>query len=135
MQILAGYSFLGNTGSLGEEVNSCFASAVNSGALKVVRGVVLTRAGLEDKARSTTILQEILKWLPPDLFRQCLAKASTLQQCGGRREVLCRVLERRKEGFHPFQPCLGLIGWLGARHEQTNVEQEAKGRLSTKADA
>ena len=73
-QILEGYGFLGNTANLGEEVNNCFASVINGQALKVVRGVVLTRAGLEDKARSTTMLQEIVKWLPPDLFRQCLAR-------------------------------------------------------------
>lgn len=76
MKVLEGYGFLGNTANLGEEVNSCFVSIITSSALKVVRGVVLTRAGLEEKARSTTILQEIVKWLPPDLYRQCLARVS-----------------------------------------------------------
>lgn len=73
-QILEGYGFLGSTDSLGEEVNSAFASVIGANTLKVVRGIVLTRAGLEDKARSSTVLPEIVKWLPPDLFRQCLAK-------------------------------------------------------------
>lgn len=74
MQVLEGYSYLGNTAGLGEEVNNCFVSIITSSALKVVRGVVLTRSGLEDKARSTTILQELVKWLPANLYRQCLAR-------------------------------------------------------------
>jgi len=76
LQILEGYGFLGNTGSLGEVVNSCFVGVINASALKVVRGIILTRAGLEERARSHTILQEIVKCLPPDLYRQCLARVS-----------------------------------------------------------
>lgn len=76
LQVLEGYAYLGNTANLGEEVNSCFVGIITSSALKVVRGVVLTRSGLEDKARSTTILQELVKWLPANLYRQCLARVS-----------------------------------------------------------
>ncbi|KAK9823710.1 hypothetical protein WJX72_004829 [[Myrmecia] bisecta] len=73
-KVLEGYNYLGNVATLGEEVMHCFVAVVNSSALKVVRGVVASRTGLEDRARSSTILQEIVKCLPPDLFRTCLAK-------------------------------------------------------------
>ena len=74
--MLEGYIYLGNTAQLGEEVVTCFATVINGNVVKVVRGVVLTRAALEDRARHCTLLQEIVKWLPPDLFRTCLARVS-----------------------------------------------------------
>ena len=45
-------------------------------ARQVVRGVVLTRPtpGLEERAQSTQALQELVKWLPPDLFLTCLSR-------------------------------------------------------------
>jgi hypothetical protein len=74
--VLEGYVYLGNVASLGEEVMAAFAAVVNAAALKVARGVVLTRptAGLEERAKSTQLLQELVKWLPPDLFRTCLTR-------------------------------------------------------------
>ena len=47
-------------------------------ARQVVRGVVLTRPtpGLEERAQSTQLLQELVKWLPPDLFLTCLSRVS-----------------------------------------------------------
>jgi hypothetical protein len=76
LQVLEGYHYLGNVGSLGEEVMHGFAAAVNSAALRVVRTMALARArsGVEEKARGATILQEAVKLLPPDLFRQCLTQ-------------------------------------------------------------
>lgn len=68
--------YLGNVSSLGEEVMAAFAAVMGAAALKVVRGVVLMRptAGLEERAKSTQLLQELVKWLPPDLFRTCLSR-------------------------------------------------------------
>ena len=47
-------------------------------AWQVVRGVVLTRPtpGLEERVKSTQLLQELVKWLPPDLFLTCLSRVS-----------------------------------------------------------
>eukprot|EP00884_Botryococcus_braunii_P000884 jgi/Botrbrau1/10797/Bobra.0064s0003.1 len=75
-KVLEGYHYLGNMGSLGDEAMHGFASAVNSGALRVVRTMVLARArsGIEEKARGATILQEAVRLLPADLFRQCLTQ-------------------------------------------------------------
>ena len=40
--------------------------------------MVLTRPtpGLEERAQSTQLLQELVKWLPPDLFLTCLSRVS-----------------------------------------------------------
>jgi syndetin len=40
----------------------------------VVRGVVLMRPGLEERVRRAHSLPEIVRLLPPDLFRTCLAR-------------------------------------------------------------
>ena len=72
--MLDGYVYLGNTATLKEEVMNAFANVVNTACHKVIRGVILTRQGLEAKARSTSMMQELVKLLPPDLFRTCLAR-------------------------------------------------------------
>ena len=79
VQVLEGYVYLGNVSSLGEEVMAAFAAVTGAAALKVVRGVVLMRptSGLEDRVKSTQLLQELVKWLPPDLFRTCLSRVHT----------------------------------------------------------
>lgn len=76
VQVLEGYVYLGNVGSLGEEVMAAFAAVVGAAALKVARGVVLTRPtpGLEERVKSTQLLQELVKWVPADLFRTCLSR-------------------------------------------------------------
>ncbi|BDA40427.1 Syndetin [Coccomyxa sp. Obi] len=76
MPVLEGYVYLGNVGSLGEEVMAAFAAVVGAAALKVARGVVLTRPtpGLEERVKSTQLLQELVKWVPADLFRTCLTR-------------------------------------------------------------
>ncbi len=57
-------------------------------AVQVVRGIMMTRPGFEDRAKGSANLQEILKWLPSDLFRTCLARVCkhelpcTLQHVG-----------------------------------------------------
>ena len=53
---------------------NAFANVVSTAAHRVIRGVILTRQGLEGKARSTSMVQELVKLLPPDLFRTCLAR-------------------------------------------------------------
>ena len=53
---------------------NAFANVVSTAAHRVIRGVILTRQGLESKARSTSMVQELVKLLPPDLFRTCLAR-------------------------------------------------------------
>ena len=79
LQVLEGYVYLGNTATLGEEVMNAFANVVNTAAHRVIRGVILTRQGLESKARSTSMVQELVKLLPPDLFRTCLARVRFLK--------------------------------------------------------
>ncbi len=76
MQVLDGYIYLGNTATLAEETMNTFANVVGSAAHRVIRGVILTRQGLENKARNTSMVQELVKLLPPDLFRTCLARVS-----------------------------------------------------------
>lgn len=80
VQVLEGYVYLGNVSSLGEEVMAAFAAVTGAAALKVVRGVVLMRPtpGLEERVKSTQLLQELVKWLPPDLFRTCLSRVHTV---------------------------------------------------------
>lgn len=79
-QVLEGYVYLGNVGSLGEEVMAAFAAVVGAAALKVARGVVLTRPtpGLEERVKSTQLLQELVKWVPADLFRTCLTRVRSI---------------------------------------------------------
>lgn len=44
--------------------------------LQVVQGMLLTRSGFEERVKATSNMQEMLKWLPSDLFRTCLARVS-----------------------------------------------------------
>ena len=44
----------------------------------MVRGIILTRPGFEERAKSTANLQELIKWLPSDLFRTALAPGGSL---------------------------------------------------------
>lgn len=74
MRVLDGYVYLGNTATLNEETMNAFANVVGTAAHKVIRGVILTRQGLESKARNTSMVQDLVKLLPPDLFRTCLAR-------------------------------------------------------------
>ena len=41
--------------------------------------MVLTRPspGLEERVKGSQALQELVKWLPPDLFRTCLTRVRT----------------------------------------------------------
>ena len=78
LQVLEGYIFLGNTATLGEEAMTAFSNVVSTAAHRVIRGVILTRQGLETKARNTSVVQDLVKLLPPDLFRTCLARVSVL---------------------------------------------------------
>ncbi|KAL4422269.1 hypothetical protein ABPG75_008466 [Micractinium tetrahymenae] len=73
-KVLEGYMFLGNVGQLGDEVKSAFIATIGSSAAKVVRGVLLTRPGFEEKAAMAANLQELVRFLPSDLFRTCLAR-------------------------------------------------------------
>lgn len=75
-KVLEGYLFLGNVASLGAEVKAAFASTIGASMVKVVRGVLLTRPGMEEHAGSSSAtLQELVRLLPSDLFRTCLARA------------------------------------------------------------
>lgn len=49
--------FLGNVDGLGSEVKAAFVNAVNSAVQKVVRGVLLTRPGFEERAAVASNLQ------------------------------------------------------------------------------
>lgn len=73
-QVLEGYMALGQGTQLGPEITTAFASGVDASVMAVVRGVLLTRPGFEDRLKASSTLQELVKWLPPDLFRVCLAQ-------------------------------------------------------------
>ena len=52
-----------------QSVSICLAS-------QVVQGMLLTRPGFEERVKGTSNMQEMLKWLPSDMFRTCLARVS-----------------------------------------------------------
>ena len=80
MQVLEGYIYLGGTARLGEEVMHAYASAVDTAVLKTLRSILLTRPGLEGRAKGAGILQELIKLLPADLFRVCLARVRSCHE-------------------------------------------------------
>lgn len=41
---------------------------------QVVQGMLLTRPGFEERVKGSSNMQEMLKWLPSDLFRTSLAR-------------------------------------------------------------
>ena len=51
--------------------------------------MVLTRPtpGLEERAQSTQLLQELVKWLPPDLFLTCLSRVSAFSVLASNRPL------------------------------------------------
>ena len=97
-QVLEGYMYLGNIGALGEEVMNAFAAVVNSMCHKAVRGVVLSRQGLEGRARSTSMMHELVKLLPSDLFRTCLNKVRAVGDGVGRARSLVAVPKAEQLG-------------------------------------
>ena len=70
---------------------AAFAAAVNGAALKVTRSVLLARAGAGAELRTSQLLQELVRQLPSDQFRTCLAQARQplLLQCA---EVQCACM-------------------------------------------
>ncbi|KAL3152495.1 hypothetical protein ABBQ32_001530 [Trebouxia sp. C0010 RCD-2024] len=70
-KVLQGFIFLGHVEELGGEVASAFTNAVNA---TVVQGMLLTRPGFEERVKGSSNMQEMLKWLPSDLFRTSLAR-------------------------------------------------------------
>ena len=46
--------------------------------VQVVQGMLMTRPGFEERVKGTSNMQEMLKWLPSDLFRTCLARVRVL---------------------------------------------------------
>ena len=74
LQVLEGYVYLGALQSLGEEVVSAFTGTISAAVTKTVRGIIVGRPGLEERARTTAIFGELVKLLPADLFRPCLAQ-------------------------------------------------------------
>ena len=97
-QVLEGYMYLGNIGALGEEVMNAFAAVVNSMCHKAVRGVVLSRQGLEGRARSTSMMHELVKLLPSDLFRTCLNKVRSMGVGAGHVTSLVTALTAEQLG-------------------------------------
>ncbi|KAA6428997.1 MAG: hypothetical protein FRX49_01107 [Trebouxia sp. A1-2] len=73
-KVLQGFMFLGHVEELGGQVASAFTNAVNTTVVQVVQGMLMTRPGFEERVKGTSNMQEMLKWLPSDLFRTCLAR-------------------------------------------------------------
>lgn len=63
----------------GGQVMAAFAAAVNGAALKVTRSALLARAGAGAELRTSQLLQELVRQLPSDHFRTCLAQARHAQ--------------------------------------------------------
>lgn len=113
MQVLEGYVYLGEITALGDEVLTAFTSAISSAATRVVRGVVVSRAGLEERARATAIFGELVKLLPADLFRPCLAQVSSdcLPRCSGCRHnspmqaMPAAAVATQSSSMHLVWPC------------------------------
>ena len=42
--------------------------------------MLMTRPGFEERVKGTSNTQEMLKWLPSDLFRTCLARVRMLNR-------------------------------------------------------
>jgi len=86
---------------------AAFAAAVNTSTLKVVRGVLLSRpgAGGEERARSTQLLQELVRQLPSEQFRTCLSQARPRRR--GRRRCASRAsaAHRRAAAEHAVPAC------------------------------
>ena len=68
--------FLGHYPHVGAEIAAAFMSAVSATAGQMVRSVILARPGLEARARPGAPLQELVKGIPADLFRTCLARVT-----------------------------------------------------------
>lgn len=81
-QVLQGYALLQEVDQFGvadevhagHDVRAAYAAAPAAAARKVVRGVLMARAGLEEKAARAQTLAELVDMLPSDLFRTCLAR-------------------------------------------------------------
>jgi hypothetical protein len=94
LQVLEGYIFLGTVQELGSRIAGAFAAAAGDAARHVVRSVVLTRPGLEDRARPGMTLQEMVRGVPSDLFRTCLARVSAPEVLYAPSSIHVRVLGR-----------------------------------------
>ncbi|KAL4522781.1 hypothetical protein Ndes2526A_g00871 [Nannochloris sp. 'desiccata'] len=79
-KVLQGYALLASSSNFsieidpGGDVRAAFSAAPGAAAQKVLRGVLLARAGLEEKAAEADTLPALVALLPSDLFRTCLAR-------------------------------------------------------------
>jgi hypothetical protein len=81
-RVLQGYALLASSSIFsieidpGGDVRAAFSAAPGASAQKVLRGVLLAREGfgLEEKAAVADSLPELVKLLPFDLFKTCLAR-------------------------------------------------------------
>ena len=133
LQVLEGYIYLGGTARLGEEVMHAYASAVDTAVLKTVRSILIARAGLEGRVKGAGILQELIKLLPADLFRVCLARVGAcLPQLTGLVLCACTLPADQCQGSVPGHsiaqmasctlcwPAIGLTlpNWLRPGHSR-----------------
>lgn len=80
-KVLQGYSLLARSTLAseypidpGQDVRIAFSSAPVAAAQKMLRGILVARAGLEGRAASAQSLSALVALLPSDLFRTCLAR-------------------------------------------------------------
>jgi hypothetical protein len=79
-KILQGYALLASSSNFSIEIDpagdvrAAFSAAPGAAAQKVLRGVLLARSGLEEKAAAADSLPALVALLPSDLFRTCLAR-------------------------------------------------------------
>lgn len=122
LQVLDGYVYLGNTATLNEETMNAFANVVGTAAHKVIRGVILTRQGLESKARNTSMVQDLVKLLPPDLFRTCLARVSTSDSNHERTAYHAKALQDQESRL--LNAVLHLSFMWGPLHKTQNKQNK-----------
>jgi hypothetical protein len=73
-QALEGWLFLGNTQELGSRLTNACMAAVSTSCAQTVRSVLLTQPALAPRALTTASMQELIRNIPSDLFRTCLAR-------------------------------------------------------------
>ena len=74
LQVLEGWLFLGNIQELGSRLTNACMAAVSTSCAQTVRSVLLTQPALAPRALTAASMQDLIRDVPSDLFRTCLAQ-------------------------------------------------------------
>jgi hypothetical protein len=98
-QVLEGYMFLGNVEALGGEVQAAFVATLSSSITKVLRGVLLTRPGCEEKAAAAAGLQASA--------HPCVPPQGGREGRSAREAQLLACRDGSPSSLHPSSLCAG----------------------------